>query len=100
MTGPLCPSASRKRSSQARVVQSRLWLERELRRSKFPTLLVWGREDEVFDHKTFATRFKELLPHAEGPELVTGRHFLQEDSGGEIAQKINRFLDRIEERQS
>jgi haloalkane dehalogenase len=54
----------------------------------------------VFDHKTFATRFKELLPHAEGPKLVTGRHFLQEDSGAEIAQKINRFLDRIEGGQS
>jgi pimeloyl-ACP methyl ester carboxylesterase len=76
------------------------WLERELKRSKFPTLLVWGREDEVFDHKTFATRFKKLLPHAEGPELVTGRHFLQEDSGVEIAQKINHFLDRIEGRPS
>ena len=75
------------------------WLERELRKSKLPTLLVWGREDEVFDYKTFATRFKELLPHAEGPELVTGRHFLQEDSGEEIAGKINRFLDRIERRQ-
>ena len=76
------------------------WLERELRKSKLPTLLVWGREDEVFDHETFATRFKELLPHAEGPELVTGRHFLQEDSGEEIAGKINGFLDRIEGRQS
>jgi pimeloyl-ACP methyl ester carboxylesterase len=76
------------------------WLERELRKSKFPTLLVWGREDEVFDHKTFATRFKELLPHAEGPELVTGRHFLQEDFGAEITEKINRFPDRIDGRQS
>ena len=76
------------------------WLERELKKSKLPTLLAWGREDEVFDHKTLATRFKELLPHAEGPELVTGRHFLQEDSGAEIAQKINRFLDRIDGRQS
>ncbi|WP_283807699.1 hypothetical protein [Bradyrhizobium sp. LTSPM299] len=37
-------------------------------KSKLPTLLVWGREDEVFDHKTFAARFKELLSHAEGPE--------------------------------
>jgi pimeloyl-ACP methyl ester carboxylesterase len=64
--------------------EGREWLERELKRSKFPTILVWGREDEVFDHKTFATRFKELLPHAEGPELVTGRHFLQEDSGAEL----------------
>jgi pimeloyl-ACP methyl ester carboxylesterase len=76
------------------------WLERELRKSKFPTLLVWGREDEVFDYKTFARRFKELLPHAEGPELVTGRHFLQEDSGAEIADKINRFLGRVEGKQS
>ena len=76
------------------------WLERDLRKSTFPTLLVWGREDEVFDHATFATRFKELIPHAEGPELVTGRHFLQEDSGEEIAGRINRFLDRIDGRQS
>jgi hypothetical protein len=53
----------------------------------------------VFDHKTFATRFKQLLPYAEGPELVTGRHFLQEDSGAEIAKKINDFLDRILGRQ-
>jgi hypothetical protein len=30
---------------------------------------------------------------------VTGRHFLQEDSGEEIAGKINRFLDRIEGKQ-
>jgi haloalkane dehalogenase len=73
------------------------WLERELRKSKFPTLLVWGREDEVFDHETFATRFRDMLPHAEGPELVTGRHFLQEDSGAEIAEKINDFLERIDE---
>ena len=55
----------------------------------------------MFNHKTFAARFKELLlPHAEGPELVTGRHFLQEDSGEEIAGKINGFLDRIEREQS
>jgi hypothetical protein len=39
--------------------------------------LVWGGEDDVFDHATFASRFRQLLPHAEGPHLVTGRHFLQ-----------------------
>ena len=80
----------------ARGLERFQWLERELKKSKFPTLLVWGQEDEVFDHKTFATRFKEMLPHAEGPELVTGRHFLQEDSGPEIAEKITDFLDRID----
>jgi haloalkane dehalogenase len=80
----------------ARGLERFQWLERELKKSKFPTLLVWGREDEVFDHETFATRFKNILPHAEGPELVTGRHFLQEDSGAEIAERINDFLDRID----
>ena len=83
----------------ARAMQRFEWLERELKKSNFPTLLVWGLQDEVFDYKTFATRFKELLPHAEGPELVTGRHFLQEDSGAEIAAKINGFLDRIDGKQ-
>ena len=54
------------------------WLEQELANSTLPTLIIWGRQDEVFDAKTFAERFKRLLPHAEGPHLVTGRHFLQE----------------------
>jgi haloalkane dehalogenase len=44
----------------------------------------------------FAARFKELLPHAEGPHLVTGRHFLQEDSGPEIAARLVDFLDRLD----
>jgi haloalkane dehalogenase len=79
----------------ARGLERFEWLEHELKKSKFPTLLVWGREDEVLNHKTFATHFKDILPHAEGPELVTGRHFLQEDSGAEIAEKISDFLDRI-----
>ena len=59
------------------------WLERELARCALPALLVWGREDEVFDAATFAARFKKLLPHAEGPHLVTGRHFLQEIRAGD-----------------
>jgi pimeloyl-ACP methyl ester carboxylesterase len=57
---------------------------------------VWGREDDVFDHATFGTRFKQLLPHAQGPHLVTGRHFLQEDSGPEIAGRIVDFLKRMD----
>jgi haloalkane dehalogenase len=36
-----------------------------------------------------------LLPQAEGPHLVTGRHFLQEDSGPEIAAHIVTFLRRL-----
>ena len=73
------------------------WLEAELRKSHWPTLIIWGREDEVFDAATFSARFKQLLPHAEGPHLVTGRHFLQEDSGPEIAQLVADFVARLKE---
>jgi haloalkane dehalogenase len=79
----------------ARAFSRFQWLESGLARSRWPTLLVWGREDEVFDATIFATRFRQLLPHADGPHLVTGRHFLQEDSGAEIGNLINAFLDRI-----
>ena len=56
--------------------------------------------DEVFDAATFANRFKQLLPLAEGPHLVTGRHFLQEDSAPEIADLIRSFLDRLDKREA
>jgi pimeloyl-ACP methyl ester carboxylesterase len=52
------------------------WLERDVSRSKFPTMIIWGREDEVFDAATFSSRFKQMMSHAEGPHRVTGRHFL------------------------
>jgi haloalkane dehalogenase len=78
----------------ARALDRFSWLERELAGCRLPTMIVWGREDDVFDHASFASRFKQLLPHAEGPLLVTGRHFLQEDSGREIAALISHFLAR------
>lgn len=71
------------------------WLERMLSESKLPATIIWGREDEVFDAATFSARFKRMLPQAEGPHLVTGRHFLQEDSGPEIAAIVNDFLARL-----
>jgi len=80
----------------ARAFERFRWLEQELSSSKLPALIIWGREDEVFDAATFASRFKRLLPHAEGPHLVTGRHFLQADSAPEIARLIGSFLDRLD----
>ncbi|HWA12092.1 MAG TPA: alpha/beta fold hydrolase [Burkholderiales bacterium] len=77
---------------RARAIERFRWLEQELSRCTLPALILWGREDEVFDHGTFAARFKALLPHADGPHLVTGRHFLQEDSGPQIAAHVIRFL--------
>lgn len=78
----------------ARALDRFVWLESQLRACTLPTLLVWGREDDVFPPSVFAARFKQLLPHADGPHLVTGRHFLQEDSGPEIAARILDFLTR------
>jgi pimeloyl-ACP methyl ester carboxylesterase len=78
----------------ARAVERFRWLEHELAACRLPSMIIWGREDDVFDPATFPARFKQLLPHAEGPHLVTGRHFLQEDSGREIAALIADFLAR------
>ena len=84
----------------ARAYQRFEWLEQELSQSKFPTMIIWGREDEVFDAATFSNRFKQMIPHADGPYLVTGRHFLQEDSALEIADLIRSFLDRLDKREA
>jgi haloalkane dehalogenase len=78
----------------ARALERFKWLENELAACRLPTMIVWGREDDVFYRATFSARLKQLLPHAEGPHLVTGRHFLQEDSGPEIAALIVDFLGR------
>jgi pimeloyl-ACP methyl ester carboxylesterase len=63
-------------------------------KSKLLTLIVWGREDEVFEPAAFAERFRRLIPHADGPHMATGRHFLRDDSGPEIARLIAAFLAR------
>lgn len=77
-----------------RAVERFKWLEQELRKSKLPTMIIWGREDEVFDAAVFSAKFKELIPHAEGPHIVTGRHFLQEDSSEEISRLVIDFVQR------
>jgi pimeloyl-ACP methyl ester carboxylesterase len=59
-----------------------------------PALLFWGRQDSVFGER-YANRLKELLPLAEGPIAIDGAdHFMQDDSGPEIARAIVEFLDR------
>jgi pimeloyl-ACP methyl ester carboxylesterase len=84
----------------ARAFDRFRWLEERLSQSKVPALIIWGREDDVFDPAVFSKRFKEMLPHAEGPHLVSGRHFVQEDSGPEIAALIAEFLDRLDRKEA
>ena len=46
----------------ARAHERFKWLAQELSRSKLPTLIIWGREDEVFDATTFSTVSKRYFP--------------------------------------
>lgn len=82
----------------ARALDRFRWLEAQLKSCRLPATIIWGREDDVFDWRVFGEGFKRRLPHAEGPHLVTGRHFLQEDSGPEIAALILAFLGRLDGR--
>jgi pimeloyl-ACP methyl ester carboxylesterase len=71
-------------------------LQAQLSSLHMPALVLWGREDEVFP-PSYADRFLQALPNARGPILVTGRHFVQEDSGREIGEHIARFLSELSE---
>jgi pimeloyl-ACP methyl ester carboxylesterase len=71
------------------------WLEEQLPSLQMPALVLWGRQDDVFP-PSYADRFVQALPDAQGPVLVTGRHFLQEDSGREIGEHIAGFLAEVE----
>jgi pimeloyl-ACP methyl ester carboxylesterase len=70
------------------------WLEAQVAAMRLPSTIIWGREDDVFDPELFAARWHELWPHAEGTHLVTGRHFLQEDSGERIGEILAEFAER------
>lgn len=70
------------------------WLHDGVAALRLPATVIWGEQDDVFAHAQFAPRWHQLWPHAEGTHLVTGRHFLQEDSGAEIGRLLVDFADR------
>lgn len=70
------------------------WLEKEIRGLKIPATVIWGREEVVFTADIFSNHWMKIWPHAEGPHLVTGNHFLQEDSGEEIGGLLADFARR------
>lgn len=70
------------------------WLEAGASELSVPASVIWGQQDDVFPVDVFAQRWHELWPHAEGTHRVTGRHFLQEDSGPEIGALIADFVQR------
>lgn len=70
------------------------WLEAGMRNLKIPATIMWGREEVVFKADVFSPHWHEIWPHAEGTHLVTGNHFLQEDSGAEIGDLLVDFAQR------
>lgn len=68
------------------------WLEEGVRTLRLPATVIWGRGDDVFPADVFAAHWHEIWPHAEGTHLVSGRHFLQEDSGAEIGDLLAGFV--------
>jgi pimeloyl-ACP methyl ester carboxylesterase len=71
------------------------WLEAGVRTLRLPATVIWGAQDDVFTAEPFADLWHEVWPHAEGTHFVTGRHFLQEDSGAEIGSILVDFCDRV-----
>jgi hypothetical protein len=53
----------------------------------------------MFDAGT-SNRFKQMMPHAEGSQTVTGGRFRQEDSGADIAWLIGDLLDRLDNKEA
>lgn len=70
------------------------WLEAGVRQLRLPATVIWGREEVVFAADAFAPVWHEIWPQAEGTHLVTGNHFLQEDSGEEIGDILVEFAGR------
>ena len=70
------------------------WLEEGVKALKIPSCVIWGREEVVFTTDVFARKWHEIWPHAEGTHMVTGNHFLQEDSGFEIGELLTDFAQR------
>jgi len=57
-----------------------------------PVRLLWAPGDAVFPIE-YASRLKELLPHAEGPTTFDrASHFLQDDRGPDLVKAIVSFL--------
>jgi haloalkane dehalogenase len=57
-----------------------------------PALIVFSDSDPIFSPRV-GERFAELIPGAEAAETLTGAgHFLQEDKGRELGERIARWL--------
>jgi len=58
-----------------------------------PTLLLWGMKDYVFDEH-FLKEWQRHFPHAETHTWPDCSHYLFEDAGDEVIEKVKEFLQR------
>lgn len=79
-------------SDEHASAQAMLDVRERLRAWDKPTLVLFSDSDPIFSPRV-GDRFAELIPGAGPAETVAGAgHFLQEDAGGEIGQRIARWL--------
>jgi haloalkane dehalogenase len=72
--------------------ESMLAVREALTRWEKPALVLFSDSDPIFAPRV-GERFAELIPGAGPAEVVEGAgHFLQEDAGGRIGERIARFL--------
>lgn len=69
-------------------------LQQWFRASNVPTLIVWGKNDEIFPGETAGMAFKRDLPNAD-INMLDGGHFLLETHLSEVAAIMRHFLDGV-----
>ena len=62
-----------------------------LKGRKFPAQIIWGKDDRTLRVKKYAPHLLKALD-IEGYEVVSGKHFLQEDSSQAIASLIAKLM--------
>src|SRR3979490_1250012 len=62
-----------------------------LKERKFSAQIIWGKDDRTLRMKKYVPHGKKALD-LEGYEVVSGKHFLQEDSSRAIASLITRLI--------
>jgi pimeloyl-ACP methyl ester carboxylesterase len=62
-----------------------------LKSRNFPAQIIWGKDDPALRMKKYAPHLMKALD-LESYEAVDGKHFLQEDSSGAIADEIARLI--------
>jgi len=84
---PWCVSSPRRRSRHRRRRPSHSPLTTLLKARTFPAQVIWGAEDPALKMSRYAPEMCEVLG-LKSWHQVRGKHFLQEDSPIEIAQKV------------